>query len=182
MHHGRPTLNLSSLMSVAPLNRVSSISSPHHNFSDSTSKSKPNSWSISLSCYHFQCNTLPYSYLLLLSNYRLMMTVVTSTRICVQISSIPAGTPVALSPVAPSLFLTVCGISTPSSLLLCFCTLMLLFVGCMHVCTHARCYTCSMSSSSVSVAHLLRHCPTQRCGFLTNYDDLPSSLMSVCLP
>ena len=81
MHHGWPTLNLSSLTSVALPNRVSSISSPRHSFSASISNSKPNSWSISLSCYPFRCNTLPHSYLLLLSNYCLILTVVTSTRI-----------------------------------------------------------------------------------------------------
>lgn len=140
--HGRPTLNLSSLTSVVTPNRVSFISSSHHNFSASTSKSKSNSWSISLCCYPFQCNTLPHSYFLLLSDYHLIMTIVTSTRICVQISWIPGGTPVALSPVAPSL--------------------------------HARCLLLLYRY----VAPLLWCCPTQQCGFLTNCDNLTSSLMS----
>lgn len=51
----------------------------------------------------------------------------------------------------------------------------------MHVYTHAWCHTCSMSSSLVSIAPLLRYWLIQHCGFLTNHGDLLSSLMPVCL-
>lgn len=92
---------------------------------------------IPLSCEPFQCNTLPHNYLLLPPNYFLMQTIVTSTHIHMSLLSIPTRDMCHTLTSGPKPILYACVISTLSFLILCLCTLVLLFVH-MHACTYAR--------------------------------------------
>lgn len=133
------------------------------------------------SCYPFQCNILSHNYLLFLPNYCIMLTVAISTRTHMQPSSIPVGdTCHARSsdpdPIPYGRVFLLQAFCSFASVHPCFYS-----YRCMHVHTHAWCYTRSMFSSLVSVAVLLRRWLTQRCVFLTNHGELSSSLMSACM-
>lgn len=117
-------------------NREFSISSRRHSFSTSTSKGKSNSWSFSqLLPLLMQYSTI--CYLLLLSNYFLILIVVTSTHIYVQTSSIPVRDTITLFPVAPSLFPIAA--SSLLQVLCSFASVRPYFYSyvCVHIYTHA---------------------------------------------